>query len=92
MPDSTDAVTYCELWEGSITGILGWYCDNATGTKAGTLKNLTGKEWSITPRGIPGIGIADIDLEHVYSGDKWEGDYIEEFDPEHYNNYYNKNE
>ena len=92
MPDSIDAVTYCELWEGSITGILGWYCDNATGTKAGTLKNLTGKEWSVTPRGIPGIGIADIDLEHVYSGDKWEDLFIEEFDPEYYNNYFNKNE
>ena len=94
MPDSTFAVTYCENWVGSITGILGWYCDNATGTKAGTLKNLTGKEWSVTPRGIPGIGIADIDLTNEQSpdGDKWEGIFIEEFDPEFYNNYYHKNE
>ena len=90
MPDSIDAVTYCELWEGSITGILGWYCDNATGTKAGTLKNLTGKEWSVTPRGIPGIGISDIALVHVYSDEKWEGDNIEEFNPEDYNDYFKK--
>ena len=91
-PDSLDAVTYCDKWEGSITGILGWYCDNATGTKAGTLKNLTGKEWSITPRGIPGIGVADIDLTNPID-EKWEGGYIEEFDPEYYNIYmHNTNE
>ena len=84
LPDTTDAVSYCELWEGEITGILGWYCDNATGTKAGTLNKLTGKEWSITPRGIPGIGINDFDLEHVYSGDKWEGVNVLEFDPSYY--------
>jgi len=89
--DSIDAVSNCELWAGSITGILGWYCDNATGTKAGTLKNLTGKEWSITPRGIPGIGIADIDLTNP-AEEKWEGSFIEEFDPEYYNIYMHHNE
>lgn len=93
-PDTTKAVSECEAWEGEITGILGWYCDNATGTKAGTLNNLTGKEWSITPRGIPGIGINDFDLEdsripETMPAVKWQGEYVQEFDPSYYYTYMN---
>lgn len=90
MADSTNAVKYCEQWEGSITGILGWFCDNATGTKDGTLDHLSGKEWSVTPRGIPGIGIDDIDLYHIYSEDRWQGMHIKEFNPEDYKEYMNQ--
>ncbi len=73
-------VSGCAQYTGSVTGILGWYEDNATGTKAGTLKNLQGYEWSITPRGIPGIGIADIVMANDHD-DPWEP---EEFDPKEY--------
>ena len=88
--DTIDAVKYCEYWEGEISGILGWYCDNATGTKAGTLKNLTGKEWSITPRGIPGIGVNDFKFKHKLAGILWEGENVEEFDPKEYYSYMNQ--
>lgn len=88
--DTIDAVTYCQYWEGEITGILGWYCDNATGTKAGTLKNLTGKEWSITPRGIPGIGLNDFKFKHSLAGMEWVGENVEEFNPKKYAEYMKK--
>ena len=87
--DST-GVSNCQYWEGEITGILGWYCDNATGTKAGTLRNLTGKEWSITPRGIPGIGVNDFNLKHKLLGILWEGENVQEFDPKDYYSYKNQ--
>ena len=58
----TLGVVGCKYYDGSVTGILGWYVDNATGTKAGTLKNLSKYAWSITPRGIPGIGLCDINM------------------------------
>ena len=90
-PDLTNAVVNCAKWSGNITGILGWYCDNASSTYAGGLKNLTGKEWSLTPRGIPGIGIADIDM-NKYQADKFSPAVDStwtpvEFDPEEYKYY-----
>ncbi len=90
-PDLTNAVVNCAKWSGNITGILGWYCDNASSTYAGGLKNLTGKEWSLTPRGIPGIGIADIDMKK-YQADKFSPAVDStwtpvEFDPEEYQYY-----
>ena len=75
--DKDKAIKFCKAYEGTVTGILGWYCDNATGTKAGTLGNLTGNEWSVTPRGIPGIGIPDIQMADE-DGNTW---IPEEFDP-----------
>ena len=91
--DTTNAVVNCSDWKGEITGILGWYCDNATGTKAGTLKNLTGKEWSITPRGIPGIGINDFNLKSTAIPGitlTWTGENVQEFNPKEYAKYMNK--
>lgn len=61
-----NGVANCQDWEGSITGILGWYLD-----KASELSKLTGYEWSVTPRGIPGIGISDINLKNGLSGESW---------------------
>ncbi len=60
-------VTDCPNWTGSVTGILGWYLD-----KASTLASnkLTGYEWSVTPRGIPGIGISDIEMYNDHD-DPW---------------------
>jgi hypothetical protein len=78
----TNGVAGCVNYEGSVAGILGWYCDNATGTKAGTLKNLTGYEWSITPRGIPGIGISDINM--CFQGNEEQPWVPKEFDPQEY--------
>ena len=84
----TDGINQCVNYEGSVAGILGWYCDNATGTKAGTLKNLTGYEWSITPRGIPSpstekfLGVPDIEM--YYQGDKSQPWEPKEFDPREY--------
>ncbi len=77
-----DGIGGCVNFEGSVTGILGWYVDNAIGTKAGTLKNLTGYEWSVTPRGIPGIGLPDIQM--FYQGDTENPWVPKEFDPKEY--------
>ena len=73
-------VSACQYWEGTVTGILGWYLDKASDMASG---KLDGYEWSVTPRGIPGIGIADINM--YYQGDTdipWEP---KEFDPKDYN-------
>jgi hypothetical protein len=47
--------------------------------------------WSVTPRGIPGIGIADINMYYAKKKRYWEP---EEFDPKKYNEskYGNSNE
>lgn len=87
--DTLQAVTECKCWSGSITGILGWYFDNANYWSQ--LSSTNGKEWSITPRGIPGIGVEDV-VMNVY-GDTIGGigrDSIwvpEEFDPRVYEKY-----
>ena len=73
--DST-GVAKCKDWEGTVTGILGWYQD-----KASNLSSLNGSEWSVTPRGIPGIGIADIHMVHQKSEEVW---VPKEFDPKAY--------
>lgn len=91
-PDSLNAVSDCKNWYGTVTGILGWYCDNASSTYAGGLKNLTGKEWSVTPRGIPGIGVPDIVMD-VYDNTFIKRDTMwvpQEFDPVAYQAYKNK--
>lgn len=67
----------CANWEGTVTGILGWYQD-----KASNLSSLNGYEWSITPRGIPGIGKADILMKNIRTDEMWEP---KEFDPKNYN-------
>ena len=94
--DSTQAVTECQYWSGSITGILGWYFDNASYWNK--LPDNNGKEWSITPRGIPGIGVEDV-VMNVYGDIKGADpstvkDSIwvpEEFDPKVYEQYKNGN-
>ena len=74
-----EGVKDCRNWEGTITGILGWYLDKASNL---TATGLNGYEWSITPRGIPGIGIADVAMKNVYTGEEWTPT---EFDPKSYN-------
>ena len=71
-------VSDCPNWIGSVTGILGWYLD-----KASEMANnkLTGYEWSVTPRGIPGIGIEDIQMVNDHDHDSW---IPEEFNPNDY--------
>lgn len=89
-PDSTNAVSDCKNWYGTISGVLGWYCDNASSTYAGGLKNLTGKEWSITLRGIPGFGVSDIEID-TYDNTFIKRDTAwipQEFDPAYYREYY----
>ena len=61
-----NGVSNCQYWEGTLTGILGWYLD-----KASELGKLTGYEWSVTPRGIPGIGIPDINMYNDLEERKW---------------------
>ncbi len=85
MPDTTNAVSFCDRWTGSVTGILGWYCDNATGTKSGTLQNVWAYNWSVTPRGIKGKGLSDINMFDE-EGNPWEP---QEFDPVAYFDYMN---
>ena len=70
-------VENCPNWTGTVTGILGWYLD-----KASDMANnkLDGYEWSVTPRGIPGIGIADVNMYNDHD-DPW---IPKEFDPKDY--------
>ena len=69
-------ITQCQNFEGTITGILGWYLDKAETLKKG---NISGYEWSITPRGIPGLGVPDIEM--YYEGDKEQPWIPQEYDP-----------
>lgn len=79
--DEATAVKYCKSYTGTVTGILGWYQDNAA-----DLSVITGNEWSLTPRGIPGIGIEDIKMYTVddYTGEISEWWVPQEFDPRAY--------
>ena len=87
--DSTKAVVNCKRWEGTVAGIVGWYADNAKYIPPKA--SLKGTEWSITPRGIPGVGIPDIQLKSNFPmpgipiGTEW---VPQEFDPVYYINYY----
>ena len=75
----------CQYWEGTVTGILGWYLDKASSlssnlsdyVKSGVDYSWT--IWSVTPRGIPGIGISDINM--YYQGDKDSPWIPKEYDP-----------
>ena len=58
-----NGVTNCKNYEGTVTGILGWYLDKASDLAQG---KLDGYEWSVTPRGIPGIGVMDIDMKDMH--------------------------
>lgn len=69
-------VSDCQNWVGTVTGILGWYQD-----KASSLSSPDGYEWSITPRGIPGIGFADIYMEKEIGMNKFEVWEPKEYDP-----------
>lgn len=70
-------VDNCPNWTGTVTGILGWYLDKASDMAS---NKLDGYEWSVTPRGIPGIGIADINMYNDHD-DPW---IPKEFDPKDY--------
>jgi hypothetical protein len=80
----TEAIEKCQNKEfrGSITGILSWYCDNATSKdKDGTMSKLWDLNWSVTPRGIPGVGVNDIDIIEKKYKRPW---VPKEFDPKKY--------
>ena len=62
-----NGITHCKEYKGSVSGILGWYADNV---KYVTTADIDGYEWSLTPRGIPGIGVEDIRLA-TDSGQVW---------------------
>ena len=83
----TTGVANCKNWEGSVSGILGWYLDNAgsfpgssTDTKSENVKSYK-YNWSVTPRGIPGIGIEDIKMYNSETFDTW---YPQEYNPRVY--------
>jgi len=63
-----DGVDSCRNWVGTITGILGFYMDVADDFQNKGLGYLKYK-WSVTPRGIPGIGIEDIKLHYKSNPD-----------------------
>ena len=76
--DPTKAVVGCKDYKGTVTGILGFYLDNAgdfpgssadTDPKKPKMKGYKLK-WAITPRGIPGYGISDIELKNA-EGQPW---------------------
>ena len=70
-------VAKCPQWEGTVTGILGWYQDKASDMAS---NKLDGYEWSVTPRGIPGIGVADVNMKNDHD-DAW---IPKEFNPNDY--------
>ena len=70
-------VANCPDWTGTVTGILGWYLDKASDMAT---NKLDGYEWSVTPRGIPGIGVEDIQMVNSHD-DPW---IPKEFDPKDY--------
>lgn len=74
--DST-GVANCKNFEGKVRGILGWYHDNAS-----KLGSINGNEWSVTPRGIKGIGMDDIQM--FYQGEEDRPWVPKEFDPKTY--------
>lgn len=73
-----EGVANCPNYQGTVKGILGWYQDKAS---VMAQNKLDGYEWSVTPRGIPGIGIEDILMKHKDTGDDW---VPQEFDPRDY--------
>ena len=75
-------VADCENWKGTVTGILGWYLDKASDLAGG---KLDGYEWSVTPRGIPGIGnFPDIKMQKEVQPDEYVDWVPEEFNPNDY--------
>ena len=74
-----NGIAQCVDFEGTVTGILGWYLDKASDLAS---DKLDGYEWSVTPRGIPGIGIEDIKM--YYQGDPESPWVPKEFDPNNY--------
>ena len=76
-----NGVSDCKNWKGTVTGILGWYADNA---KYLTPGDIDGYEWSVTPRGIPGIGIEDIKLTKEVEPGVFEDWSPTEFNPNNY--------
>ena len=78
----TTGVSHCKDWKGSVVGILGWYMDNASsfpGSSSDKGDNAKSYKlnWSVTPRGIPGIGVKDILLKDA-DGNEW---IPQEYDP-----------
>lgn len=69
-------IAQCKDFEGTVTGILGWYLDKASDLAS---SSLDGYEWSVTPRGIPNIGIEDIKM--YYQGDTSMPWIPKEYDP-----------
>jgi len=65
---SKNGVADCPNWIGTVTGILGWYLDKASDMAS---NKLDGYEWSVTPRGIPGIGIEDIKMINDITDEEW---------------------
>lgn len=73
---SKTGISGCMDYEGTVTGILGWYLDKASEMAS---NKLDGYEWSVTPRGIPGYGVADISM--YYHGDPEIPWIPQEYDP-----------
>ena len=67
LPGASKAgVTDCKNWKGTVTGILGWYFDTASkleNSEKSPVPNSYTYSWSITPRGIKGFGISDINVQ-----------------------------
>lgn len=64
---NNNGVTLCQYYEGTVTGILGWYLDNA---RYSTNSYQDGYEWSITPRGIKNFGMDDIKMFNTMEEDE----------------------
>jgi len=84
-----NGVSHCKDYVGTVTGILGWYLDNA-GSFPGSSKDTKGDNaksykynWSITPRGIKNIGVEDIIMfdDHGEEPVEW---IPKEYDPKAY--------
>ena len=80
-------VSNCSRYEGTVSGILGWYADDASRLPADPtdLNDDNAKsyqyDWSVTPRGIPGYGVNDIKLQYEVQPEEYEWWVPVEFDP-----------
>jgi hypothetical protein len=86
LPGATKkGVSGCLDYEGTVTGILGWYFDDAdnfpgsTSDSKGTNIKSYQYNWSVTPRGIPGYGVPDIQMYN--QGEKDRPWIPKEYDP-----------
>ena len=80
-----NGVANCSNYTGTVSGILGWYADDASRLPVDNSDKENWKSykrnWSVTPRGIPGYGVNDIKLQYEDQPEHYADWVPVEFDP-----------